>query len=224
MHSVSYCQVTREAYFTSAYFYIRKYHHDEATWVYQRQIHNYNKVDHDILPRKLNEYSVIGNAFEWLRSYLTGRYLLVRVDGHISNEYEVTFRVPQGSHLGPILFNIFVNDIGSKLISEYLLYADDLKIFRKITGEIDVDILQNDFNEIHNWCQVNKLNLSIKKCAVMSFSWSHIRIPTGYFLGDQRVQEVSGIKDLGIVVDNKLTFAKHVDKVTLQAFKTTFIF
>lgn len=179
----------------------------------------FDKVDHDILISKLKEYGVDGNALNWLRSYLAGRRLQVRVDGHLSEEYDATTGVPQGSHLGPILFIIFVNDIGHGFQSEYQLFADDLKIYRMVTSVLDSHILQDDIDKLQDWCLRNKLDLNIKKCAVMSFSRSQVRTPTDYKLNNQQIQEVEEIKDLGITIDNKLTFNKHIERITLKAYR-----
>ena len=127
----------------------------------------FDMVDHEILVRKLNQYGVTGAALDWFR-----RFLQVRVNRFISDEYNVRSGVPQGSHLGPILFNIFINDIADNLLYDYLLYADDMKIFRKITNDQDSHILQQDLNELHRWCVMNKLKLNIGKCSVIHFSRS----------------------------------------------------
>lgn len=137
----------------------------------------------------------------------------------MSDEYEVTSGVPQGSHLGPLLFNILVNDITYNKQSEWLLYADDLKMFRVISNDSDILHLQRDIDQLSDWCINNKLDLNANKCAVVSYSRSHSNIPTNYILNGYHLQEVTDIKDLGIQVDNKLTFVKHVDKVIQQAFK-----
>lgn len=102
----------------------------------------FDRVNHDILLQKLDAIGVRGNALKWINSYLVGRKIQVRVDGHLSSNYDVKTGVPQGSHLGPILFNIFINDIGVNFSSEYLLYADDLKIYRRITSNPDSQALQ----------------------------------------------------------------------------------
>lgn len=87
------------------------------------------------------------------------------MDGHLSNEYVANSGVPQGSHLGPILFSIFVNDIGNDFNSEYLLFADDLKVYRSITSVLDSHLLQQDVDNLSGWCTRNELDLNFKKCA-----------------------------------------------------------
>jgi ribonuclease P/MRP protein subunit RPP40 len=66
-------------------------------------------------------------------SYLSDRYMQVRVNDYVSSQYDVISSVPQGSRLGQILFDIFIHDIRDRLDFEHLLYADDLKIFRRIS-------------------------------------------------------------------------------------------
>lgn len=180
----------------------------------------FDMVNHDILINKLRQYNVKSNALDWLRSYLVDRQLQVRVSGYTSELYEVTSGVPQGSHLGPILFNIFINDIGEQFISEYQLYADDLKIFRRINCNDDMDILQRDINTLHSWCQQNKLNLNKTKCVALCLSRLAKPAPAIYHLNEYQLSEVPSVKDLGIIVDKKLSFSCHVDKITSQAFKT----
>ena len=111
--------------------------------------------------------------------------------------------VPQGSHLGPVLYNIFINDIGNNIVSDHLLHADDLKIFRPIACMTDILTLQQGVHTLGNWCRVNKLDLNVNKCAAISLIRSHSPIHANYEVNGLEIIEV---EDLCIIVDNKLTF------------------
>ena len=92
--------------------------------------------------------------FLWIKCYLCGRKLSVKLGDFISNESVTTSEVPQGSHLGPLLFLIFINNVGASLFtSKFLLYADDMKIYIKLNSVRDCELLQQDLNRFSEWCQ-----------------------------------------------------------------------
>ena len=93
----------------------------------------FDKVSHQRLLLKLKAHD-IGNDINWIKEWLTHRGQRVIVDGEISNWKSALSGVPQGSVLDPILFLIYINDLEDDISSKVLKFADDTKVFRKVTN------------------------------------------------------------------------------------------
>ena len=86
-----------------------------------------------------------------LLSYLRDRSQFVTLNGVFSKCFNVFSGIPQGSNLGPMLFTLFINDLPDYLQhSKVLIFADDVKIFKRINDEDDVEALQSDIDSIRN--------------------------------------------------------------------------
>ena len=131
----------------------------------------FDRVNHKILLLKLTKLGFNQQIINWIASFLSERSQWVKINNFISKNIEVPSGVPQGSHCGPILFLLFVDDITRCIkSSECLLFADDIKIFKSVGSDSDCFELQLDIDALTNWCQINTLNLYIKECNKISFS------------------------------------------------------
>ena len=97
----------------------------------------FDTVPHNKLCLKLDNIGVRGNLLTWTRAFLSGRQQRVVVDGQHSEWSSVTSGVPQGSILGPLLFLVYVNDIGDGLSSSCRMFADDCTLYRKVKNKDD---------------------------------------------------------------------------------------
>ena len=90
----------------------------------------FDTVNHEILIDKLENYGIRGIVKNWFESYLKNRHQIVKIGDTLSDKMQITFGVPQGGILGPILFLLYINDIkNSSKILKFFLFADDTSTF-----------------------------------------------------------------------------------------------
>ena len=178
----------------------------------------FQSVNHGYLIHKLkNSFHVHGSALMWFVSYLSDRRQRVTLNGKTSEWTSVISGNPEGSLLAPILFSIFINDLPSELDSECLLYADDAKIYRKITTPQDAATLQTDIDRLSSWSATWGLSLNPAKCKAFSVTLRRAPVRTTYRIGSAVLESVDEIKDLGVTIDSKLSFSAHVSRIVCQA-------
>lgn len=107
--------------------------------------------------------------------------------------------------------------VGKK--SRSLLFADDNKLFMKISKIADCTILQDTMNSVVRWCNLNKLYLNVDKCKVMTFTRSlNGGIYYDYKIGLKTLLRVHSMKDLGIWFDKKMSFIENIDRIIAKAY------
>ncbi|RYE21894.1 MAG: hypothetical protein EOP45_09010, partial [Sphingobacteriaceae bacterium] len=184
----------------------------------------FDKVNHRILLAKLRKLGLPSNLVEWIESYLCNRRQFVDYNNRHSSEFVVNSGVPQGSHLGPLLFLVFINDIIASLGDDVFisLYADDLKIAVAINSPNDTMKLQSAINQLEKWCIENDLHLNLDKCSILSISnkrESNIVI-ADYKYGIHSFKRVTEQRDLGVTIDSKMNFIAHKSSVISRAKST----
>lgn len=180
----------------------------------------FDRVNHQVLIAKLTSYGISGSLLRWFASYLAERYQIVRFNGLLSDTITVTSGVPQGSHLGPILFLIFINDLSVLFKNaRFLFYADDLKIYKEIINDRDCADLQHEINKITDWCTLNNMKINLSKCKVISFTRKKKPILFNYSLSNERIPRVTLINDLGVIFDTELRFREHINNIISKSFR-----
>ena len=164
----------------------------------------FDSVPHQRLLCKLKSHGISGELLDWIAAFLVGRRQRVVIQGSKSAWAPVTSGVPQGSVLGPTLFTVFVNDIPTQVDSSVQLFADDTKLYRRVSGT--TDNLQADIDALVNWSEEWLLPFNSSKCKVMHIGSQNPE--QSYHLKDVPVEAVDDEKDLGIIIDKQMKF-KH---------------
>ena len=172
----------------------------------------FDMVDHSILLAKLHHYGIRGIAHKWFESYLKQRNQFVSVNGADSGPEKLLYGVPQGSILGPLLFIIYINDLpGIYKFAKFILYADDANIL--ITGssvEEVYEMLKELSHMLTDWVDHNGLALNLKKTKYMVFTRQRNFDEINFTLLNTKIERKSEARFLGVIVDDKLTWSKHI--------------
>ena len=143
---------------------------------------------------------------QWITSFLTGRRQRVLFRGASSDWTDVLSGVPQGSVLGPLLFNIYANDLQLHLKSSIYAYADDTFIFRIIKSDHDIAVLQSDLDKLNWWSNNNALQLNPTKCQVMCITRRRLKPVPSYSVNSTILDTTDSLRLLGVTVSSDLSW------------------
>ena len=178
----------------------------------------FDKVWHEGLIFKLKQNGISGNLLNLLCDFLRNRKQRVLLNGQVSDWSDVRAGAPQGSILGPLLFLIYINDLSEGLSSNTKLFADDKSLFSVIhdsnTSALE---LSSDLAKINRWAFQWKMSFNTdhkKEAQEVTFSRKSKAIshPPLVFNNNNVIQTKSQ-EHLGIILDTRLSFEKHLGTV-----------
>jgi len=179
----------------------------------------FDKVDHNILLKKMIDHKIKGKVGLWIKNFLQGRKYRVVANGVMSEEQEVISDVPQGTVLASILFIIMISDIDEELRNSISrLFADDTKISAKIRTHEDTKRLQKDLDKVYKWADDNLMEFNEKKFEKISHGHTEDVLDGVYTTkSGEEIHENRTVKDLGVLTSKDVSFAEHIDDLVLTS-------
>lgn len=181
----------------------------------------FDKVFHEGLLFKLRQLGIEGNLFNWIESYLLNRQQRVIINGQSSDIKTINAGVPQGSILGPLLFLVFINDITRNIHSKIYLYADDTSLFREITSQADLGILNSDLSKLWSWSKQWRVQFNANKTKYLYFTLKRrASVLPNLYLGECVIDRAESHVHLGLALDSRLEWKDHVSRIQNRVSKT----
>lgn len=178
----------------------------------------FDTVCHKALLYKMKIIGIPNNIIQLIKSYLTARQFVVSHDGVTSSHRNIVAGVPQGSVLGPLLFLMYINDIPELEDNVLALFADDTAI---IASSGSHNILKrkivNHFDMLNGFFNSWKIKINQLKTELLIVGYKNFNYKMNITYNGQTINSVNSIKYLGVIIDNKLNFNKHIATVITKA-------
>ena len=178
----------------------------------------FDAINHDLLIAKLKAYGFSKKALKLMKSNLKNRKQKVQINNKFSSERDVIAGVPQSSIDGPLLFNLFINDL-TFFIEQCTLsnYVDGNNL--SISGEdkeLIKSMLSSDFMIVEDWFFGNYMILNPEKCYFVCIG-KNVSDSELLNLSDPNLKKCKEIKTLGITLDRNLNFKRHIKNICRKA-------
>ena len=177
-----------------------------------------------------NDFGITGTALLWFKSFLVGRTQRVKIENALSTTLPVLFGVPQGSVLGPVLFNIYASSLSlviKNCMFETSGYADDNNAYKSFALTFQYNVISKKLpdliNQINQWMNLYFLKMNPDKTEMIMLlppSLKDVNIIKGCILPDGNCIRFSDfVRNLGFILDQHLCMETHVNSVVSHCYK-----
>ena len=178
----------------------------------------FDTLPHGLLLAKLKAYGFSTHSLKFFHSYLSGRFQKVKVGSTFSKLLKLALGVPQGSILGPLLFNIFINELFLFIENtDVCNFADDNTLY-SCGHSLDevIATLKHDIDVVLKWFESNHLAANPSKFQLMFLGVPSSELPE-FIVQGITLQPLNEVKLLGVTIDHKLKFDSHIRNICAAA-------
>ena len=178
----------------------------------------YDYIRHDLLIAKLDCYGIDNIGLSLILDYLSRRKQRTKIGSSYSSWYDIIRGIPQGSILGPLLFNIFINDLFFVItLSEVCNFADDNTLYSSNKDLLIVfRNLETDLNNVLAWFNINSLKSNPGKFQFMVLG---TKKDDSFVLnlGKNKIESPTEVTLLEVKIDKQLKFKNHIEELCRKA-------